>query len=224
MKAHHLLALGDSHLEALELASVINILSVKKSEFCIVPGATIVGLRNPNSLTDAINVFRSFLKDKSRDSFVLTHLGEVDCGFVFWWRAMKYQESVDKQLQEGLDAYFHFINEMKSDGFYRLCVAGASIPTIGNGVDMSDVANKRSEIKVSLEERTQLTLRFNKELESMCKSLQVEYFDLTDVVLDKSLNVVSDFFRNSDSRDHHLEKNKVVGIWASKCNDFLKKG
>lgn len=221
MKPGLFLALGDSHLEALSLAKQLNILEVERTEICIVPGATIIGLRNPNSLTDAINIFRSFLIDKPRDSFVLTHMGEVDCGFVFWWRSIKYGESVEVQFKEGLEAYLHFLTEIKSAGFSRLCVAGASIPTIKDGVDMSDVANKRSEITVSLEDRTNLTLRFNKRLAELCRDNGIKYFDLTDVLLDRSSNLVCDYFRNPDARDHHLDKSKVVAIWASKCNDFL---
>ena len=79
---NQLLALGDSHLDALKYAADLGVLSVRSSCFLIVPGATVVGLRNPNSLTDAVNIFRTSLFNQPVNSHVIIHLGEVDCGFV----------------------------------------------------------------------------------------------------------------------------------------------
>lgn len=221
MASGHLLALGDSHLEALKFAADLGILNVASSQFSIVPGATVVGLRNPNSLTDAINIFRSSLLAQPRDSHVVIHLGEVDCGFVIWWRAKKYGESVERQFQESIDSYRQFLVEILESGFVRLCIVGASLPTIRDGVDMSDVANKRAEISISIQQRTELTLRYNQALNELAESLEISYFDITDAVLDRSSNLVHDFFLNPDSCDHHLDKQKIVGIWAGKCNSFL---
>lgn len=75
---------------------------------------------------------------------MLIHLGEVDCDFVFWWRAMKYGECVEGQLEGGLDAYGTFLNKIKLRGF-----------------------------------------------------------------------------RNPADRDQHLDKNKVAGVWATKCNNLV---
>ena len=79
---NQLLALGDSHLDALKYAADLGVLIVRSSCFLIVPGATVVGLRNPNSLTDAVNIFRTSLFNQPVNSHVIIHLGEVDCGFV----------------------------------------------------------------------------------------------------------------------------------------------
>jgi hypothetical protein len=51
MTKDDLIALGNSHLEALKLAVDPNLLKARSSYFSIVPGATVVGLRNRNSLT-----------------------------------------------------------------------------------------------------------------------------------------------------------------------------
>jgi hypothetical protein len=221
MTTNHLLALGDSHLDALKFAADLGILNVMSSCFSIVPGATVVGLRNPNSLTDAVNIFRTSLLTQPVDSHVIIHLGEVDCGFVIWWRAKKYGESVEKQFQESIDAYSQFLDEVLEKGFVRLCIAGASLPTIRDGVDLSDVANKRAEISVSIQQRTELTLRYNDALNELANKLGISYFDITDAVLDRSSNLVHDFFLSPESSDHHLDKQKIVGIWAGKCNSFV---
>lgn len=221
MANNHLVALGDSHLAALKFAADLGILNVGSNYFSIVPGATAVGLRNPNSLTDAVNIFKTSLLNQPLDSHVLIHLGEVDCGFVIWWRAKKYCESVNLQFQESIDAYSQFLEEVLENGFVKLCIAGASLPTIRDGVDFNDIANKRSAISVGIQQRTELTLKYNHELNKLANQFGICYFDITDGVLDRSSNLVHDFFRNPDSRDHHLDKQKIVGIWAAKCNSFV---
>ena len=217
----NLLVLGDSHLEALNFAADLGILNAGSHHFSIVPGATAVGLRNPNSLTDAINIFRDSLLSQPIDSYVITHLGEVDCGFVMWWRAQKYGEGIEKQYRESIQAYSQFLNEILERGFAKVCIAGASLPTIQDGIDLGEVANKRAEINIGIRERTELTLRYNYSLKELANKLGISYFDITNAVLDHSSKVVHDFFRNPDPSDHHLDKLKTVGIWASKCNAFI---
>lgn len=220
-RANHLVALGDSHLEALKFAASLNILNIGSAHFSIVPGATVIGLRNPNSLTDAIGIFKSSLSTQPIDSHVLVHLGEVDCGFVIWWRAQKYGESVEKQFQDSIDAYRQFLVEILEMGFSRLCIAGASLPTISDDANMGEVANKRAEINIGIKQRTELTFRYNRALVELAKNFKINYFDISDVVIDRSSHLVHDFFRNPDLGDHHLDTQKVAGIWATKCNAFI---
>lgn len=217
-----LLALGDSHLEALKLASELELLSSEAEEFCIVPGATAVGLRNPNSLTDALNIFRDAIAKQENDTHILLHLGEVDCGFVIWWRALKYGETVNRQFKESLLAYMDFALEVRRMGFEKICITGASLPTIRVGIDFGEVANKRSEISVDISDRTDLTLEYNTSLMTFAARSSFHYFDISDAVLNRSHGVVSDYFRNPDPVDHHLDKSKVAGVWALMCNRFLE--
>ncbi len=221
MVARQLLAVGDSHLEALQFAADLRILNVENTHFLNVPGATVIGLRNPNSQTDAVNLFKSFLRLHSADSHLLVHLGEVDCGFVMWWRAQKYGEGVDSQFRESISAYRQFLAHIMTMGFRRICLTGASLPTIDDNVNMSEVANKRSEISVGIVERTRLTFRYNSAVSELARDRNLSYFDISDAVLNRSSGVVHEFFRNRDPRNHHLDKLKTVGIWAERCNAFL---
>jgi hypothetical protein len=217
-----LLAIGDSHLFALKCAADLGLLQAPESFFCVVPGATAVGLRNPNSITNALTTFREFVAPHPRSSHVLVQLGEVDCGFVVWWRAQKLGETVDKQVEESLFAYRTFLLELRAMGFGRICISAASLPTIRNGVDFGDVANFRSEIEVSLPDRTRLTIHYNEKLAELAAELGVFYFDISSAVLDTEKGVVADHFRSPDPRDHHLDKMKVAGLWANACNQFLQ--
>lgn len=89
-------------------------------------------------------------------------------------------------------------------------------------MDLGDITNKRSEICVSINDRTQLTLANNLALRDFAARNSVFYFDTSDTVLNKKENVICDFFRSSDLTDHHLDKIKVCGVWAMACNSFLR--
>lgn len=216
-----LLALGDSHLEALKLAAELNLLEVRSTHFCIIPGATAVGLRNPNSATNAIEEFRNALNNAPDATHILIHLGEVDCGFVTWWRAQKYGDSIETQTRQSLAAYKAFLKEIGPRGTVEICITGASLPTIRDGVDFGEVANKRAEVRASLLERTALTKRYNEELKKIAQELQCDYFDISNAVTNSISGLVSDFFRNPIEHDHHLDPAKTVGVWARACNEFL---
>lgn len=219
-----LLAFGDSHLEALKYASDLGLLIAEESHFCIVPGATAVGLRNPNSKTNALAIFLAFARKHQTSSRVLVHLGEVDCGFVVWWRQQKYGDSVAIQIEESLSSYKKFILDLKECGFDKICITGTSLPTIRDGIDFGAVANLRREVQVSLLDRTRLTIQYNAALFEMAADVGCSFFDISKAVLNPQHGIVSDYFRNPNPQDHHLDKEKVVGIWADACNNFLQNG
>lgn len=84
---------GDSHLRGIRRAAERGLIK-RGCVFTQVPGATAVGLRNPNSTTNALETFRAALLPR-RNVIPVIHLGEVDCGFVIWYRAEKYGESLE---------------------------------------------------------------------------------------------------------------------------------
>ena len=106
-------------------------------------------------------------------------------------------------------------------GYREICITGATLPTIRDGIDWGDVVNARSSVNASLHERTQLTLEFNAKLSSLADRLGLYYFDLTDLVIDRDSMLVNDYFREKDPANHHLDFEKVAALWANKCNQFL---
>lgn len=183
-----------------------------------VGGATAVGLRNPNSLTDAIGKFAEALLPASSSDIPVIQLGEVDCGFVIWYRAKKYGESVASQLDQSVRAYFEFVDALIQGGYSTVVVTGAVLPTIRDGQDWGDVANARREITAKLSERTELTLAYNAMLRSRAKRRSIPYVEITDSVFDKDTGVVSDRFRHPDPRDHHLDPDEAGKLWAHELN------
>ena len=79
--------LGDSHAVYFKAAAEAGRLGRRRASYCIVPGATAAGMRNPNSMTDALSRFRASLAWTGPRTLHVIQLGEVDCGFVIWLRA-----------------------------------------------------------------------------------------------------------------------------------------
>ena len=86
LRKDRLLVLGDSHANVFRHWRIRIFLPRTKFQFCIVGGATVSGLDNPNSQTQAIHHFSDALASTSA-TVIITLLGEVDTGFVIWYRA-----------------------------------------------------------------------------------------------------------------------------------------
>lgn len=109
-------------------------------------GATASGLENPNSTTQAYPVFRKAVGQTAAQQ-VIVMLGEIDTGFVIWYRAEKHQESVSAMMDKAITSYSRFLTELKMR-FEVVCIS-APLPTIQDGNDWGDIANARREVTAS---------------------------------------------------------------------------
>lgn len=190
----------------------------KACDFCIVRGATAVGMRNPNSATNALQTFQDAVHSKPDN--VIVQLGEVDCGFVIWYRAKKYNESIDLQLKQSVEAYRSFALGLVKSGM-NVVLTGAVLPTIRGGQSWGDVANLRREVDVPLLERTRLTLAYNEQIKSVAREIGAAYTDITAETINRETGTVDDYYRCEDPTDHHLDHEKTGRLWAAKINDAL---
>jgi hypothetical protein len=190
--SRHVAVLGDSHALIFGHAALRMRFPLTAFNVCSVQGATASGLDNPRSRTQAAQSFKAFLDGLDGPAAVVLQLGEVDTGFVIWWRAQKYGSSVDAMLAEALERYRSLISEVARR--FPAIVVSVPLPTIQDGPGQGEVANLRSEVRVSQRERTELTLRFNAAIESACRELGVGYVNLDrlslggDGLVDKSLH------------------------------------
>lgn len=164
-------------------------------------GATASGLENPNSKTKAYPIFRDAIKE-SRAKQVIIMLGEVDTGFVIWYRAQKYQESVASMMDKAIESYSRFLLEL-TVRFGVVCIS-TPLPTIQDGNDWGDVANARREVTASLVERTALTLEFNRLMQLFCMQNNIRYIMLDGLSLGEGGTVKTDLL-NSDCNNHHYD-------------------
>jgi hypothetical protein len=69
-----------------------------------------MGLANPHAQTKAMPIFMEYLNKVAPSDHVVFCLGEVDCGFVIWYRAAKYGVPVQQQFELSLKNYYGLID------------------------------------------------------------------------------------------------------------------
>lgn len=210
---------GDSHTEVFQYISNKKLLTNKCFDVTFVGGATAQGMRNPNSKTNALKEFEDKIYNLKKSSRLIFQLGEVDTGFVIWYRSKKYNETVEEQLTQSINSYVGFLKKIKSKGYSRIMVVSAPLPTIQDNQDWGEVANLRKEITATLADRTELTLRYNKLLEEKCKENNFSFISTDDLLLDKSSNKIKVSFLNKDKNNHHLDIDAYSKVIIKKFND-----
>ncbi|WP_226911360.1 SGNH/GDSL hydrolase family protein [Gallaecimonas mangrovi] len=211
------LVLGDSH------ASVFKKELLKKAfpgffvSTCAVGGATISGLENPNSKTKALDKFRKALKS-ARPAYIVLLLGEVDTGFVIWYRAEKYQAPVAEMLEKAVNNYQAFIAEVAALAPV-ICIS-TPMPTIRDDNDWGEIANIRNDINATQQQRTALTLAFNKQMASYCQQQGHHYLWLDNESLGPD-GLVAPYLLNKDPCDHHYDDATYSGLLIKHLQDVL---
>ncbi len=197
-----ILVLGDSHTSIFKHQTIRACAPGCFFNVINIGGATASGLANPNSKTQAYQRFREALADTPAKR-VIVMLGEVDTGFIIWYRAMKYNEPVETVMAKTVQNYTNFLSELQSRPLSVLCIS-TPLPTIKDGTAWGDVATARKEISATQIERTALTLRFNTQIEAFCKSHNIGFINLDAVSLGPDGTVDSGLL-NANQNDHHYE-------------------
>ncbi|MBN8906034.1 MAG: hypothetical protein J0H99_05290, partial [Rhodospirillales bacterium] len=156
---------------------------------------------------------------KSRKAILVLHLGEVDCGYVIWYRAAKYGESVEAQMEQSISAYFGFLDEV---GFEKVVVTGATLPTITDTDQDGEVVKARSAVRISQTDRTKLTLEYNSRLANEAARRGYSYAEVTQDVIDPVSGLTRPSFRNRNPFDHHMDQVLAASVWARRLNDCLE--
>ena len=224
MRRNHLLVIGDSHVNVFKYLKQSHLLP--KSvwiDYLTVGGATAQGVLNPGSKTDARRLFLERVNSAKKFQHLLVQLGEVDCGFVIWYYSEKLGSSVDAQLFRSSENYSTFLKELKSLGFNTVSVLSAPLPTIRDGQDWGDIAKKRSEVTAKQTDRTELTVRFNREMLAVCASQGINYIDHTSIMLNESTGIVRDEYLHHDKNDHHLNDETYAELIANSLETMFGK-
>jgi hypothetical protein len=197
---------GDSHVEVFDFINQNNLSSKFHYHVLGVGGATALGLVNPNSKTDCLNIFLTKINTiPFKRIKLLFLLGEVDTGFIIWYRAHKYNMSIDNQLMESVQNYVSFIDRIMTKGFRNITILSAPLPTIQDNQDWGEVANLRKEIKASQKDRTALTIRYNTLLEAESRLRKIQFVNLDYELLNSKNEIIKDVFLNKDPLNHHLD-------------------
>lgn len=211
------LVLGDSHAKVFRDEYIGKYFPNHIFNVVLVGGATASGLENPNSVTGANSIFLDAI-EKSRANKIIFLLGEVDTGFVIWYRQKKYGTSVEDMTDKAVSSYMKLIHKAASN--HRPIVISAPLPTIEDGNDWGEIANFRREVTATQYERTQLTIKFNKKVAELCKCFGYDYIDLDDESLgDKGL--VKMELLSMDKNDHHYNYEVYAELVSRQINKLL---
>jgi hypothetical protein len=198
----NVLVIGDSHTGVFRGAAIRAHFPLTAFKVVSVVGATASGLQNPNSKTQALPTFMDCIERTPEAQKVIILLGEVDAGFVIWYRAQKYGTSVEEMLEKALFSYQEFLLKF-SDQRQLICMS-APLPTIKDGQAWGKVANLRKAVKATQEARTQLTLKFNQRMKAFCQEHEIEYLDFDQASLGAD-GIVEHRLLNKHPTDHHYD-------------------
>lgn len=207
-RRERILVLGDSHAQVFRNWRFRLYMPCTRFDLRIVGGATLSGLDNPNSKTQAGTIFRSALENANATR-VVTLLGEVDTGFVIWYRAGSRRTSLESALGIALHNYESLLRAAIQVA--PALVVSAPLPTIGDGQTWGDVANLRKEVTATQVQRTELTLRFNKEMQKVAEAIPCGFLSLDNACLGDDGRVASQLL-NDDPLDHHYNVDRYAGL------------
>ncbi len=213
-----ILVLGDSHVNIFKRPFWSKTTPQYKWDIVSVEGATLSGLENPNSKTQAGSKFQQVLSETEANLIVLC-LGEVDAGFVIWYRAEKNNIQIEEAAQRAVENYCKLIESAKSKA--PIIVISTPLPTLIDGSTEGAIARARAEVKATLQQRTALTLWFNKQIQLWCQRHNIEYVNLDDASTDSN-GLVKKNLRHPNPRDHHYNPVQYRKLLAKYFIPLLK--
>ncbi len=215
--------MGDSHIFVWNYVDKYVGSYVPKFVPFMVRGATALGLANPNSKTNAINEYNKMLSRLPGSSKVLFCLGEVDCGYLIW--LISDREGLDSSVifERALASYTSFLEQTALRGF-SVIVAGAPMPTIGDGEPIGEVAILRAGVNATQMQRTEMTKQWNFALKLFCDTHKMTFINTDDFLLDPDTGLIRKVFVHPDPGNHHLDSHSyaaalLLAISETKAQD-----
>lgn len=216
------LAIGDSHIRVFEHWMFKLFFPNTKFNVVYVPGATISGIKNLNSLTQAYQIFNASLEQNQYNEIIIT-LGEVDAAYTIWKRAEVYKRDPMLILNDVICKYSAFILSLSS--YSPVTVISTPLQTILDSNKCSDdISRKRSDINISIKIRTEFTLNLNEQIKLFCSKNNIKFLDMDAIALGKD-NLVKRWLINPKNKcDHHYWRwiYALLLIWRIKKENLYK--
>ncbi len=216
-----ILVIGDSHGGVFEYCFDHDLLAPHLVNCEIVAGATAYGLNNDQSATGAWQKFTVALDRFSRFDVVVIVLGECDCSYALWKKAESLHLPPVELIPRSLQGIRRLIDRVKKNqAVRRIVLAGASLPSIEDGMAAVQENLLRREIAASQKERTELVLEFNRRLVALADELGVAYFDLTAETMNTESGLLDRRYV-AGADDHHLSHPGSGLLWAKALRGVL---
>ena len=220
--ANKILLLGDSHAHVFRVAD--NAAPDLSISHCIVTGASAQGAVNPHSKTNALPIFRDVLSKYSKlHTHCMIMLGEVDCGYVIWYRKKKYDDSIKSQLERSLKNYFQFLKQEVEKYFppEHILVCCVVPPTIQDNTDKRFLKGARTEVAATQLERAKLTEIYNHCLSKICKTRGYKFVNPYEHLINQGTRLPKKDILNTNPFDHHLDPSKTFEYWLASLRGSL---
>jgi hypothetical protein len=212
--------IGDSHTNIFTNKNIKNALRGKTSTVLSVNGATARGIQNPDSKTNARKLFIRLLTLANRKSPIIIGLGEVDCGFLVWYKSKRNKTSAQSELIKSIENYKRFLLRIKIKmGFNNLIVYNVVLPSVKKYDPIIYKWSPRKNIHIGIKKRTGITQHFNKEIKKFCNMNNIKFIDLDKYLLNKKTGIINEKFVNKKTNDHHLNPELLSKILVK---EFIK--
>uniref|UniRef100_A0A6H1ZTB1 SGNH hydrolase-type esterase domain-containing protein n=1 Tax=viral metagenome TaxID=1070528 RepID=A0A6H1ZTB1_9ZZZZ len=212
-----ILVLGDSHAIVFKNKKFREAFKNYLFKVGYVDGATVSGLSNPHSKTNALKIFKYYITRLQPD-ITITLLGEVDVGFVIWYRAKKYNAEIRAMFDMAINNYQALLKFISTSS-RAICIS-TPLPTISDDNDWGDVANKRKEIDATQLERTRLTLKFNNHMKTFCDEQNFIYLSFDNESIGDDGMVIPKLV-NSQLNNHHYDADNYSDMIIDKLKLWL---
>ncbi|MFZ2197966.1 MAG: hypothetical protein WAV13_09560 [Thermodesulfovibrionales bacterium] len=212
------LVIGDSHANVFYSLKFMPSFPRHFFHVVIVGGATVSGLKNPNSTTRALPIFMDSLRN-SKAATTIVLLGEVDAGFVIWYRAEKYKTPVAVMLDQATENYQNLLMEISKKS--RVICISTPLPTITDENIWGDIANARKDVKATQRQRTDLTIQFNKQMQEFCDRKRFIYLSFDNECIGEN-GLVAPWILNSNPNNHHYDRQKYADMIINRLRSIIK--
>ena len=134
--------LGDLHVKIFRSLNDKYWVGARRFRTVSVQGATDYGVGNPNLKTNALQIFKNRLKVISKNRTLILLMGEVDVGFLAWWRSKRNKMDAMVCMEDTWQKCMRYLIDVKQL-HPRLVVCSVPLPTIGDGETHRNIANAR---------------------------------------------------------------------------------
>lgn len=184
-------------------------------------GSTARGSINPNTKTNSLAIFKKGLKGKKGEK-IIVQLGEVDCGYLIWYKNKHTGESIELATKKSIDNLFNFI-KTEIRPIYEpneIIVMGVIPPIIEDNTSPNFLKGKRADADVTLNQRLNLTNTWNKEVLKRCSDLGYLYLDINSEISNKHGKVLEQY-KNPDIWNHHLWEYSTIQVVLQKLKKLI---
>lgn len=209
---------GDSHVQYMDYAVKNNLLPDKFIyQVQSLPGATFMTHGNPNTDVNAAEQFKKQLQI-SRPNILVTHIGEIDCGFLVWYNRTLYNSTIEDQVIDSIENYVEYLKFAKTK-VEHIIVTAPTMQVITDEEKDAQLRLQRGGVTASQHERSRITVIYSNILMEKCREHGFTFLNFNPSLM--AGGILNRRFRSTTPNDFHLETSVVGPLWGKKLSVIL---